>query len=73
MSHPCIDCGEQDVLVLQFDHVRGQKLQSISELVKAGYAWKAIEAEIAKCEVRCANCHARRTAKQRRYHAYLEL
>ena len=70
--HPCVDCGETDLYVLQFDHVRGKKARSISDMVRAGFSWGAIESEIAKCEVRCANCHARRTAKQRGFHAYLE-
>jgi hypothetical protein len=27
--------------------------------------WMAVEREIAKCVVRCANCHRRRTVRQR--------
>lgn len=61
-SHPCVDCGEKDRLVLQFDHVRGQKIKDVSYLVSFGSSWDRIQAEIAKCDVRCANCHARRTA-----------
>ena len=62
--HPCVDCGEDDIRVLEFDHVRGQKVGNLSKLVGDGIAWQRIEAELAKCEVRCANCHRRKTALQ---------
>lgn len=61
--HPCVDCGQKDVHVLDFDHVIGEKLRHISMMVKVGYSWAAIEAEIAKCEVRCANCHRIKTGE----------
>lgn len=61
-SHPCVDCGESDPVVLEFDHVRGEKVKSVSVLA-AKNNWECVESEIAKCEVRCANCHRRRTAK----------
>ena len=63
-EHPCMDCGEKDVLVLDFDHVRGKKKMNVTQLVVGGYSAEAIDKEIAKCEVRCANCHRRKTARQ---------
>jgi hypothetical protein len=60
-THPCVDCGEPDVVVLEFDHVRGKKLESVSALACAGVSMQRVVAEIAKCVVRCANCHRRRT------------
>ena len=64
MEHPCVDCPEKDPVVLTFDHVRGKKTASIADLVSRGYSWEAILKEIAKCEVRCFNCHMRRTARE---------
>jgi len=63
-AHSCVDCGESDPIVLEFDHVRGQKLEAVAVLVQQAVAWGRIEAEIAKCEVRCANCHRRKTYKE---------
>src|SRR5215469_13548519 len=60
----CIDCGEDDPIVLEFDHVRGPKLADVSTLVSRAFPWKRIREEMEKCEVRCANCHRRRTSSQ---------
>jgi hypothetical protein len=49
-SHVCIDCGESDIVVLTFDHVKGQKKFNICDSGKTGYAIKTIEKEINKCE-----------------------
>jgi len=62
-AHPCVDCGETDPRVLQFDHVRGHKLEPLSIMVKRGRPLSVIEHEIDKCEVRCANCHLKRHAR----------
>ena len=64
-THPCVDCGESDRIVLDFDHVRGKKQANVADLVKAGCSWSRISAEIEKCDVRCANCHRRVTHKRR--------
>jgi hypothetical protein len=65
-SHPCADCGEQDPLVLDFDHVSGEKEGDICAMIcERKLSWAVIEAEIAKCAVRCANCHRRKTARER--------
>jgi hypothetical protein len=63
-SAECIDCGETDPVVLEFDHVRGKKKNNISDLVRNAFGWKRISDEISKCEIRCANCHRRRTAER---------
>jgi len=54
----CVDCGNKDYRVLEFDHVGDNvKLANISNLVSRGWSLKRIDLEIAKCELRCANCH----------------
>ncbi len=63
-ENPCVDCGEGDFRVLEFDHVRGDKRQPVSILHSNALSWRTLFKEIKKCEVRCANCHKRRTAKQ---------
>lgn len=62
-AHPCVDCGEGDREVLDFDHVAG-KVSLVSALVAWGAPRTRIEAEIARCQVRCANCHRRVTARR---------
>jgi hypothetical protein len=66
LSHPCIDCGETDPDVLDFDHVRGKKLFCIGRAVQGGYSMTSLVAEVAKCEVRCANCHRKVTRQRER-------
>ena len=62
-TRACADCGETDPIVLEFDHVRGTKVGEVGAMVRC-WTWQAIVEEIAKCELRCANCHRRKTAKQ---------
>jgi hypothetical protein len=59
--HPCVDCGEPDVRVLQFDHVDPTtKSDDVSRMVRT-HSWDRVLEEIAKCQVRCANCHRLKT------------
>ena len=60
-THACVDCGESDPRVLEFDH-QGDKEHNVSDLLSGGYSKQSIQKEIDKCEVRCANCHRRKTA-----------
>lgn len=60
-SHPCVDCGETDIVVLEFDH-QSDKEHNIAHLMKRGNV-ESVKKEIAKCEVRCCNCHRRKTAR----------
>lgn len=58
----CADCGESDIVVLEFDHVK-DKEYGISQMMSK-FNWRRIEEEIEKCEIVCANCHKKRTASQ---------
>lgn len=64
-THPCVDCGETDIVVLDFDHVRGSKVLEVTTMANTGYSLDNIKAEIDKCEIRCANCHRRRHYRER--------
>jgi hypothetical protein len=59
-ANPCVDCGEADPVILEFDHVRDKDF-NISDATRLGYGMPKLKAEIAKCEVRCANCHRKKT------------
>ena len=73
-ANPCVDCGESDPVVLDFDHLDGgNKTDNVSDLVKRRVTWAKIRREIEKCVVRCANCHRRRTAQQFGWHSILTL
>jgi hypothetical protein len=64
-EHPCIDCGESDPIVLELDHRPGdKKCFEIGNVISRGYSVATIEAEIKKCDVRCANCHRRITYRR---------
>ena len=65
--HHCVDCKEDNPVVLDFDHVRGKKKSNISVMVLGGRSIKSIKEEIEKCEVRCSNCHRIKTAKNKEW------
>lgn len=70
-ENPCIDCGETDPVVLEFDHILGDKEFNISSKLRSN-TWESVQKEVAKCVVRCANCHRRKTAKQFKHQKYLQ-
>lgn len=61
-EHPCVDCGEDNPVVLEFDHM-GEKKLAISQM--QNYKWESVLEEINKCLIRCANCHRIKTSKER--------
>jgi len=65
---PCADCGLLfKPHVMDFDHVRGKKRGNVSEMLKNNYSWESLEAEIAKCVLRCSNCHREKTHRRLQY------
>ena len=62
LENPCVDCGEADPIVLEFDHRPGvDKAFNLGVAVQRNYSLARVKAEVAKCDVRCANCHRRVT------------
>ena len=58
----CVDCrNKYPHWIMQFDHVRGQKLGNVTQMANMGFTLKEIRKEISKCEIVCANCHSDRT------------
>lgn len=65
-DRPCTDCDvSYPAYVMQFDHRDpSQKWFTISSSMRSRTIAQ-LRAEIAKCDVVCANCHAERTHQQR--------
>ena len=61
----CVDCGLRDPVVLEFDH-RHDKLGNVTIMARDGCSLRRLQDEIAKCDIRCGNCHRRRTILERR-------
>ncbi len=60
----CVDCGESNPMVLDFDHLpQYEKRFAIGRAITGSTrSWKSILLEIGKCEIVCANCHRIRTS-----------
>lgn len=66
MGAACLDCGTicEIPATFHYDHVRGEKIANISSMSK--YSRKVLEDEIAKCDLVCGNCHAKRTHERQK-------
>lgn len=63
-KNPCVDCGETRIPTLQFDHVEPYvKSFEITKGVHNRRGLKSLQEEMDKCVIRCANCHAMKTAR----------
>ena len=70
-KHPCIECGEADVVLLEFDHRdQVEKTEAVATMVAQYYSIKTVEAEVAKCDIRCVRCHRLKTAREAGYWLY---
>lgn len=59
----CVDCGEREGR-LDLDH--RPRVEKLFNLAHARVAWAKLEAELAKCDVRCVSCHAKRHGYERK-------
>jgi len=76
VSSSCMDCNESDPRVLQFDHVRGEKVADIAVMLRQHRNREILEKEVKKCDIVCANCHTKRTFKRSnswKHRYYLEV
>ena len=65
LSNPCVECGEGDPRVLDFDHIISEdKSHNVANMVKNGYSVKSILKEVEKCQILCANCHQKKTLEE---------
>jgi hypothetical protein len=63
-SQPCMDCrGVFPPYVMEFDHARGKKRFNMGK-ANGLLTNPVVVAELAKCDVVCANCHRIRTWKR---------
>ncbi len=64
LSLGCIDCGyKENAFALEFDHVKGKKTRCVSQYNN----WDLALIEVAKCVIRCANCHKIKTFTNREH------
>jgi hypothetical protein len=62
----CKNCNEWRSECLQFHHRNPEeKLFDVSDCIRNGVSLETLQAEIAKCDVLCANCHAIETQNAR--------
>ena len=65
-SRSCTDCGVQyPYYVMEFDHLDADAKHFNVSAGVTSVSHERLLAEIAKCEVVCANCHAERTHQRK--------
>jgi len=74
LQNPCVNCGETNVLALEFDHLHSKKF-NIGTAIGNNKLSKSIKHEIKKCVVRCSSCHRIKTHQEQnswRYRLVME-
>jgi hypothetical protein len=62
----CKNCGEWHPECLQFHHRNPREKEfNVSEWIRNGVSLERLKAEVTKCDVLCANCHAIETQNER--------
>ena len=70
-NNPCINCGETNPIVLEFDHIDPKTKEfGLGAAGQRRVSIKKIQEEINKCVVLCANCHRIKTSRDRNYYCY---
>lgn len=66
-SNPCTDCGRYLAsYLMEYDHLDPTtKVAGITAMVTRNRPWTSVEAEMAKCELVCGECHRIREASRR--------
>lgn len=68
-SSKCAICGEDDPLVLEFDHLFDKRLD-LSALIRSTAPWEKVKRELEKCQILCSNCHKRKTHAEANSYRY---
>ena len=71
----CVDCNESDPMRLEFDHRGGKTFDIGKVLIGKSKTLDIVKTEVAKCDVRCANCHKVKTHREQntwKYRMHLE-
>lgn len=69
-NNGCIRCGENNPVVLEMDHL-GNKKYCISDIIYC-HTWESVLTEIEKCQILCANCHRKKTAKDFKWYQFID-
>lgn len=60
----CVDCGETDPVVMEFDHVVPGKRGGVADMTYRGAPVGDLQDELDRCDLVCVSCHRLRTAER---------